>query len=197
MLHDEYADLEIVRKDLQITDTERDVLISRAITAACRKIDDETGRRFYLDEVASARTFRTRGRVLIDEDGQTLLVDDIGDVGDLVVETGRGNTWTAVTGYELAPENALAQGKPVTGLLLASGSWPTGTGRVRITTRWGWPVKPATIQQAAHLQAMRLYRRSSSPEGVAGSAEWGLIRLPHLDPDVRAMVGPYELPGMA
>ncbi len=191
----EYVDLGTLKLALGVTDTSRDALLTSAIAAASRAIDGKTGRRFYLDSVASARVYNPCERVACGPSGDLLLIDDIGALSGLVVETGSGSSWTAVTGYETSPDNALTQGKPITGLLLTVGTWGTGLTRVRVTAKWGWPAVPDEVAQAAQLQAARLYRRKDSPEGVAGSAEWGLVRVPHLDPDVRAMIDPYVLPG--
>lgn len=191
----EYTDLATVKLALGVTDTARDTLISRAITAASRAIDKRTGRRFWLDAAPSARVLHPHGRTVCDERGELLLVDDIGTTAGLVVEVGGGTSWTVVTGSESYPDTALIDGWPVTGLLLTYGTWGTARSRVRVTSRWGWPAIPDDIEQAARLQAGRFYRRKDSPEGVAGSAEWGLVRVPRLDPDVAALVDPYMLPG--
>lgn len=191
----DYTDLATLKEQLGITDTARDTLLSRAITAASRAIDRKTGRRFWLDATATARVYNPHGRVCRDERGELFLTDDIGAAAGLVVEVGVTGSWTALTSYESAPDNALVEYRPITGLLLPVGYWGTPLTRVRVTARWGWPVIPDDIEQAARLQAGRLYRRKDSPEGVAGSAEWGLVRVPRLDPDVLAMVEPYELPG--
>ena len=47
------------------------------------------------------------------------------------------------------------------------------------------------MTEATLLHAGRLYKRPGSPEGVAGSSEWGLVRIPHFDPDVKALLAPY------
>jgi hypothetical protein len=192
---EDYTDLATLKTQLGITDSARDTLLSKAITAASRAIDDKTGRRFWLDPEPSARIYNPHGRVVCDERGELFLVDDIGAVDDLVVEIGTPGSWTVIVDYETYPDNALAKGKPITGLLLATGVWGTARTRVRVTERWGWPVIPDAVEQGSRLQAGRLYRRKDSPEGVAGSAEWGLVRVPRLDPDVLALIEPYELPG--
>ncbi|MFI7707610.1 phage head-tail connector protein [Nonomuraea sp. NPDC049480] len=191
----EYATLADFKTQVGITDNDRDALLNNALAAASRAIDKKTGRRFWLDPSAVQRTFSPRGRVVRDERGELLLIDDIGSATGLVVETGSGSSWTAVTGYETQPDNALLDSQAITGLLLAAGTWGTITTRVRITARWGWPSVPDEIEQATLLQAGRLFKRKDSPEGVAGSAEWGLVRVPNLDPDVRALIEPYMLPG--
>jgi hypothetical protein len=182
------------RMGIEADDTSRDALLTSALGASSRGIDKACGRRFWLDDAATARVFRLAGRIVCEADGDLLLVDDIGDVTGLVVETGAGSSWTAVTGYETQPDNALADGKPITGLL-RSGSWGTYATRVRVTTRWGFPVEPDDITEASLIQASRLYKRKDSPEGIIGSAEWGVRNLSRRDPDVWALIEPYILPG--
>lgn len=194
----EYGELATLRRrvGLEASDTSQDVDLMSALSAASGSINLTCGRRFWLDPAPVARTYRPLGRVVCEADGETLLVDDIG-VGSLVVETGpAGGPWTAVTGYETSPDNALADGKPVTGLLLPNSSWSRGsTTRVRVTTRFGWPAIPPDIPEATYLQSTRLFKRKNSPEGVMGSAEWGVVRLSRRDPDVWNLIEPYILPG--
>lgn len=190
----EYGTLPALKERLGIEadDTTRDALLTSALASASRSIDRTCGRRFWLDEVAVARVFRPSGRVACGPDGDVLLVDDIGDTAGLVVEAGGPGAWSVLGGWETQPDNAFADGRPVTGLLRPSG-W--GPGRVRITTRWGWPLEPAEIVEASLIQASRLYKRKDSPEGITGSAEWGVVRLSRRDPDVWNLLEPYVLPG--
>ncbi|WP_234431794.1 phage head-tail connector protein [Streptomyces sp. NRRL S-241] len=192
----EYADLGMLKRQLNLDDDDdsRDALLEQALTAASRSIDRATGRRFWLDGTAVQRVYRPQGRTVLEDDGTVLLVDDIGSTSGLVVETGSPAAWSALTGWETLPDNALTDGRPVTALLRA-GSWGSGTSRVRITARFGWPAVPDEIVQATLLQANRLYKRKDSPEGVTGSAEWGVVRLSRRDPDVWNLIEPYVLPG--
>lgn len=198
----DYATLAALKERLNITKTDRDVTLQAALTTASRQIDHWSGRRpddFSLDSVASARTYRPNGRIVRDLDGERILVDEIGSVAGLVVETGSGIAWSTVSGVEVGPENALADGEPASWLWVPFGYWVIGpTVRVRVTARWGWPAVPDAIAEATLLQASRLYRRKDSPEGVLGSAEWGAIRVSRLDPDVAELVATVGvLPGMA
>lgn len=197
MVANEYVDLPTLKSALGVEsdDTTRDTLLASALAAASRGIDRMTGRRFWLDPTAVERTYNPRGRTVCDTDGERLIVDDIGVTMGMVVETGSGASWSAVTGYETAPDNALVQGRPVTALLQPAGSWGYGTGRVRVTARFGWPAIPDEVVEATKIQAARLYRRKDSPEGVTGSAEWGVVRLSRVDPDVYALVQHLTLPG--
>ncbi|MYV64440.1 phage gp6-like head-tail connector protein [Streptomyces sp. SID2131] len=185
------------RLGIEAADTSRDTLLAAALAAASRGIDKATGRRFWLDEQPVQRTYRTAGRVARHDDGELLLVDDIGSA-ELIVETGQGLSYTAVTDYETSPDNAAADGVAVTGLLRVRAAWGASTvSRVRITARFGWPTVPDDITEATLIQAARLYRRKDSPEGVTGSAEWGVVRLSRRDPDVWNLIEPYVLPGFA
>lgn len=183
---------------LEPSDTTSDALLNQALAAASRGIDRKCGRRFFLDAAPVQRVFNPRRRVACESDGEVLLINDIGDTAGLAVETGSGSTWTAVTGFETTPDNALLDGRPITGLLRPNGIWrwhASSTTRVRITARWGWPTIPDEVVQATLIQASRLYKRKDSSEGVLGSAEWGVVRLSRVDPDVAALVGDLTLPG--
>lgn len=189
----EYANLQLLKASLGLEndDDSRDALLVAALAAASRGIDAATGRRFWLDSTASARTFNTEGRTVCDRNGTRLIIDDAGAEPTLV-ETGSAGSWSVVTGYETGPENALSRGRPITSLLLPSGGWGP---RVRVTVPWGWPAEPDEITQASVIQAARLFKRKDSPEGVTGSAEWGVVRLSRRDPDVWALIEHYVLPG--
>jgi hypothetical protein len=192
-----YVELATVKHALNITDNDRDSLIEQAIAAAEEGIHERCGRTFGKDATATARTFRVRARVARGEEWtEALVVDDIATDDGLVVEVGNGVTFETVEpiGYATMPDNALVKGKPITALERRY-SWWSLHRAVRITAVWGWPAVPATIVQATQMQAMRFYRRKDSPDGVAGSSEFGLMRVPNLDPDVRALVEPYRLPG--
>ena len=193
----EYGTLVALKERLGIAadDTSRDAPLNSALAAASRGIDRATGRRFWLDADPVQRTYNPRGRIVRESDGDLFLVDDIGNVAGLVVETGSGTSWSAVTDYETGPENAIADGKPITGLLRTLGTWGLTTTRLRVTARFGWPAVPDEVTEAALIQASRLYKRKDSPEGIIGSAEWGVRNLSRRDPDVWALIEPFILPG--
>ncbi|MCX4752895.1 phage gp6-like head-tail connector protein [Kitasatospora purpeofusca] len=196
----EYADLATVKAALNLADGDptSDAMLTQALGAASRGIDRLTGRRFWLDAAPVQRVYRLTGRVAADDDGDRLVVDDIGSLDGLVVETGGATTWSPVTGYLTAPDNAHLDGEPITSLVLPHGRWGTRDSRtrVRVTARFGWPAVPDEVAQATQIQALRLYRRKDSPDGVTGSAEWGVVRLSRVDPDVAALVERLQLPGM-
>jgi hypothetical protein len=193
----EYVTLDELKAQFGIepADDTRDAELNRARASASRSIDKTTGRRFWLDEDPVQRVFNPRGRIVRETDGELFLVDDIGSAAGLVVETGSGASWSAVTGYESSPDNALAEGRPVTGLLRVLGTWGTSTSRLRITAQFGWPAVPDDIHEAALILASRLFKRKDSPEGIIGSAEWGVRNLSRRDPDVWNLIEPYIIPG--
>jgi hypothetical protein len=189
-----YTTPELVKESLN-EPTGRDDLIAEKIRSASRSVDRHCGRRFWLYTTATARILNPRGRVVADREGSRLLVDDIGHLTGLVVELGSTTAgWTAITTLvEAEPTDAISKGEPVTSLLHA-GRWLAGP-RVRVTARWGWPEIPQVVREATLIQALRLYKRKDSPEGVLGSAEWGAVRVSRLDPDVAKMLETLVLPG--
>lgn len=197
-----YVSLDDLKLALKIpeADTTRDILLDYARAAASRSIDAYTGRRFYADASATARTLRVRGRVVHDQDGELLLVDDISSTTGLVVEFGSAGsssyTTVAAAGYEAWPDNAIVRGLPIQGIRRVTGAWGFGNSnaRAQITARWGWPATPDVVVQATLLQAIRLYSRKDSPQGVLGSEEWGAIRVSRMDPDVKSLVRHLVIP---
>lgn len=190
----EYADRATLkqRMNIEADDTTRDELLDGVLAAASRGIDTATGRRFYLDETATTRSFAVAGRLVRRDGAVRLLVDDIG-AAPVLVESGSGDSWATLSDYDTAPDNALIRGRPITALARSS-SWGSAA-RARVTARWGWPEIPPEITEATLIQASRLYKRKDSPEGVTGSAEWGVVRLSRRDPDVWALIEHFVLPG--
>ncbi len=179
----DYATVAELKSFIGIRDTERDSLLTIALGAGSRAIDQACGRRFYLDATTSTRTVSTHGRTLRSAGRYVLLVPDIAESAGLVV-----------SGYTVTTDLG-ADDQPVITRLYSDAVWPETT--VAITARWGWPTVPDQIKQAALLMAARLFKRKDSPEGLTGSAEWGAVRVSRADPDVLALIDPYMLPGVA
>lgn len=191
---DLYTTVAKVKNSLgKTSEDDRDDLVEDAVRAACRRIDLRCGRRFYDDSTATTRTYRVDGDALTKDGEQVLTIHDVASLTDLAVTTSTDRVlWTTTTEvYETSPDAAIADGKPVTALIGTAGWLPAG-GRVRVTARWGWPAVPDDIAEAAKLLAARLYRRKDSPQGVMGSAEWGAIRVSRLDPDIEALLAPFD-----
>ena len=191
---DLYVDLPTVKAALgKPTADDRDELIAQSIRAACRRIDRRTGRRFFADPVASARTFPV-GNAYRDGVDQVVLVDDIASADGLLVQS--GTPWATVSGWAAGPDNAPAYGYPFTTISAAYG-WVPSSGRIQVTARWGWPSVPDEIAEAAKLLSARLYRRKDSPQGVLGNSEWGVTRVSRTDPDVEDLIAAFIVPVIA
>lgn len=180
-----------------VTSTARDVADLRILRAICRQVERACGgRTFFRDGVASARTYPiVAGRVTNTmRYGEILWTDDVASE-TVTIETGTGLTgctWTAVNSDYLTalPMRAINNGDCIEGFQLSRGTF--GTGAARVTTDWGYPSIPAPIQHAVSMQMQRLLAREGSPEGIRGNAEWGLVRVPRLDPDIEKMVESFE-----
>jgi len=194
-----YAELAELKEGLGLTANDRDARLASLLLRSSRAIEDACGKRkFWLDPVPVVRTFNPRDRIINDADGQRFLVDDIGSTFGLAVAIGMGSTFTTMDSaqYQTGPDSALVKGDPITALIRPSGIWNLVRGQqLQVTARWGYPSIPGPISEATLLLANRRYKRRSSPEGVYGSAEWGVIRVSRSDPDVLEMIETYQLFG--
>lgn len=192
-----YATVDDLRSRLGIVGSASDPALTAALAAAQGDVEQDTGRRFDLATTATARVFNPQYRIVPSWDGEKLLVDDIGDETGLLIEVGSGTNWLTVVDWDTGPENAISRGEAVTWILrpyLPWVTWPRQ--RVRITAKWGWPAVPAQIHEATLLRAARLFRRKDSPDGIAGSADFGPVRVGRSDPDYDSLVCPFVIPGV-
>lgn len=203
-----YVGRELLKEQLSIPadDTTRDNLLDLALRTAARRIDKDCSRVFYRTTTPSSRIYDLPGRSFQARDGEVLLTDDIATASGLVVETGNGTDWFPVSStlYRTYPDDAFTFGGPIEGVRHIQRYGWTGAGaifrlaalQVRVTVdSWGYPAVPEDVQMANLLQATRFYLRRQTPEGVAGSSEWGVIRMSNLDPDVRQMLKDHRRPG--
>jgi hypothetical protein len=56
--------------------------------------------------------------------------------------------------------------------LLANGPAP-----VQVSATWGWPAVPDEVVQAAYILSLDLFKMKDNPFGVAGVAEFGVMRI--------------------
>lgn len=186
----DYATLAELKTFLRITDTNDDTELQSKLTAASRRVERDTGRRFYLDTVASAKTYR------LTHDTK-LIVDDFGTTSGLVVAVGDGTTWSTVNAslYRTLPENSLSEGKAAYVIERINSCWPLGyQGFAQVTAKWGWPAVPDEIKAATLLVAGRLFRRKDSPEGVRGLNDLGQVYISRYDPDYDWLISAYVKP---
>lgn len=181
---------------LEISGSSEDTLIDRVINAASRAIERRSGwPTFWITGSAVARTVDVNRRVVPVRTShyqyvKVLLRDGIAASAGFSV----ANFPSAV----LMPEDAIVDGWPYDAIRLPWGATFGSYGTLDITANWGWPSVPADITLATQMQAHRYYNRKGSPEGVAGSAEWGITRIPPLDPDVLSILkgGGFMRPGV-
>ncbi len=143
----------------------------------------------YCGRVFAGATTATSSRVFQATDFYCLEVDDIATSAGLVIATDQGNdttyetTW-ASTDYELNPLNGLLDGQswPYTRIrAVGSQTFPityvNQRAHVQVTASWGWPSVPSEVTQAAYILCLDLFKLKDSPFGVAGTTEYGVMRI--------------------
>jgi hypothetical protein len=198
-----YCESAMLRDYLGINAPRDEWMITGAIKAASRSIDNYCQRRFWLDPTPVARTFIPQTLTSIEFD------DDIGSTTGLVIKTdasGDGvyeTTWVAAD-YQLLPvnaANAFPEAEPWTAIRAVGtktfpwlvNTWLTRLDRVQITASWGWPAVPDAVVQACLIKASKFFGRKDSPQGIAGFGDFGPVRLSSRDdPDVMMLLSPYR-----
>lgn len=187
-----YASTDQIKAALRITDDVDNSLINMAGSAASELIDGYCQRTF--GTVAETRYFAPHDSYVINIDdlAGTAITLQTSTLSDQVYDV----TWAAKD-YQLEPLNAVADGLswPYTRIRAVDDYiFPTAYGEktVKITGTFGFPAVPASITQAAVIQASRIFKRLDSPLGIAGFGEMGAMRVSKgLDPDVAQLVTPY------
>jgi hypothetical protein len=194
-----YCTVDDVRGQLSDADIKVDVtLLERAINSTSRAVDKWCGRRFWQDASVQVRTYRP-------EESCSVRVDDISTATGLLVKTDSGadgtyeTSWTVDTDFQLEPLNASADGGAYAWReLVAIGSkrFPLRVRRpaLQVTAKFGWSAVPDEVTQATVLRAVALFGRRNSPNGVAGFGDFGVVRIGRQDPDVIALLGPFQRP---
>lgn len=191
-----YCSVQQVRDQLSDKDGKvDDQLLERAISATSRSVDKWTGCRFWKDETATVRTYRPMDRGSVE-------VKDIASKVGLAVQTrtmpgGSWSTaWTIDTDFELGPQDADASGAAYAWQeLTAVGGKRFIPGRyssLRVTALHGWSEIPDEVVSATILRATAIFKRKESPSGVAGFGDFGAIRIGRQDPDVIALLLPFQ-----
>lgn len=191
-----YCTVEELKSRLGITDTADDFELILAVQAACRSIDEITGRYFWRG--SDTRTYVPQSIYRQD-------LDDLVSVTTLKVDRdGDGTyeeTWTSGTDYQLevAPGhyNVAAKGEqwPYTGFSIIGPKfipvvWPwSHQDRIQVTAVFGWPAVPLAVKQAALIASADLFRLKDAPFGIAGFGEFA-VRI-QSNPRVMALVKRY------
>lgn len=156
-------------------------------TAAARAIDDACNRQFGQLDAPATFTYDACNAAQLDNGRWLLPIDDVQDITGVTVTVDGTAVAAGATGYQWWERNAVAMGRPYTGITLAD----RPTGDVDVLATFGWTTTPAQVSGAVWLQVNRWHIRRESPYGTAGSpSEGSEVRLAaRLDPDVRAMLG--------
>lgn len=194
-----YTTLAEVKAALRISDASDDTLLENAITSASRRIDGYCGRFFYKTSSTAVTMYPFDSYVCkfgndLATNSATISIDSAGN--------GTYSTNLVLnTDYILEPLDTSLQSRPFRQARMVGGetfplytlpSFPT----VRITGLWGWNAVPYDVEQACVLLAMRQFARLNASLGVVGFADMA-ITVRAVDPDVRDLLDPYRLFGLA
>jgi len=193
-----YATLAEVKAVLRITDSTDNTLLEQTIEGASRRIDGYCNRFFFQTASTAVRLYARYSYHLTVQDLSTdAITVKTDNNGDGTYET----TWTQGTDYLLQPTNQDLQNGPYT-LISAVGSktFPIATTPslpgVEVTAVWGWPSVPHDVREACILLSIRGFARYNAALGVVGFGDMAM-QVRSVDPDVRDLLQPYRLLGVA
>lgn len=174
-------------------------VIEEAIESASDWIREHCGRRFFQEAATSTRTYKC-------DDAEVMTVADISTTTGLVIKTDTSGdyswstTWDS-TDYDLEPANAEVVGSGSTApphawwriVAIDDKAFPVSTRRrtLQVTARFGWSGIPDNVKQACKLLSSRIMHRAGSPHGIAGTSEFGAVRITRNDADVLNLLAPY------
>lgn len=200
-----YTSVEELKDRLTITTTTTDLSCQMAVQAAANWVNRYCARHFY--QITETRTF-------VPYSIWEQPIDDTVSITQLAVDfNGTGvfdQIWVQGTDYELNFDayefNMLTDGEPrpytrARVINYAGGGrffpfvWPfSRLDRIQIQGTFGWPAVPLAVKQATLQMAADLFKLKDAPFGIAGSSDWGLLRLPKQNPAVAALLAPYANP---
>ncbi|ASU81507.1 phage gp6-like head-tail connector protein [Nocardiopsis gilva YIM 90087] len=180
-LGDAYATLASLKSYMGVTTASDDTELQDALDSVSREIERHCNRQFNKTTTAYARVF-------IPDMCGWAAVDDLHTTTDLVVETDAnadgtyGTTWAAAD-YQLEPLNGIVDGQtgwPFYKIRSIKAKRFPVTGQeatLRVTAQWGWDAVPEPVRQACLILASETYNLRQAPFGVAGSDDFGVIRV--------------------
>lgn len=182
-----YTDLSTIKGsdllNISATDTNSDALLEQIIESASRTIDSDAGQYFYISATDETKYFESEysDKLFLSEPlvSITTLATDIADSRTYA------DVWTTAD-YDLTPFNAAAKSRPYTAIVRRANSafyFPPYHKGIKIVGIFGWPTVPAKIKQACVLLTMRLFKRLSTPLGVASMAALGEVQISIKDKD--------------
>jgi len=200
-----YTSVEELKDRLGITSTVNDLSSQMAVQAAAKYVDAYCGRHFY--QLAETRTF-------VPYSIWEQPLDDIVSITQLAVDfDGDGifeQTWVQNTDYQLMFEGyefaqfTPGEARPFTRarvINFAGGGrffpfvWPfSRLDRVQVQGVFGWPAVPLAVKQATLQCAADFFKLKDAPFGVAGSSDFGVVRVPRQNPTICSLLAPYVNP---
>lgn len=175
-----YATVDDLKNYLSMQEDDRfDLSLEQALASVSEEIEQHCNRQFNKQTGATPREYEV-------DNFRQVVIDDLWTVTSLVVTSSTtGSAYDAVwspTDYELHPLNGIVSGQP---------GWPynkivprsTGSrrlvrgSRIQVTAQWGWNAVPAPVKQACLIMAGATFQIKDAPFGVAGSDQWGSIRV--------------------
>jgi hypothetical protein len=193
-LGDPYATLPELknRSDIPADDDLDDSQMTAALAAASREIDRWCHRQFNDAGAASPRAYRAVGCLVLVDDFHT--TDGLTINADATASGTYDQAWMPAD-YQLEPLNGVVDGVPgwpycrIVGL---SHRLPTShRPLVQVTARWGWAQVPPDVKEACLILAAESFKLGDAPFGVAGSGEFGPIRI-RMNTLVEQKLAPYR-----
>ena len=195
------------RRRIPLDDTTNDDDLLDDLQTSSRMVELKTGRpQFWLSPSATPKVLNWGRSASRWSWGITMLETPDFAVPEVVLEYDSTNgyaapSWTLIpsTSYEPYRDEEAQETDAYEGILFYRGTClPFGSRtRLRMTTRWGWPVVPSVVDRASLILASRYGARDASPEGVIQSQEWGGVRVMRYDPDVASLLANLTKPEIA
>jgi hypothetical protein len=194
-----YCSLQDAKSALRLTDNVDDGLLEKAIESASRRIDGYTGRFFYKTSQTAITMYPYNEYLLFFP--ADVATNSITIKVDTTADGTYATTLTQGVDYLLEPTDTVLQSRPYLNARMVGGatfplfvtpSFPT----VQVTAQWGWNAVPNDVNQACVLLAMRQFARLNAALGVVGFADMA-ITVRAIDPDVRDLLSPYKMFGIA
>lgn len=182
---DPYVSRDALKEYLKFKDND-DVdndLLDDVMDSITAEINNHTGRQFNDAGSASARVYRT-------EYTDMLLVDDFHTTTGLIIKTDDDadgiyeTTWESDE-YQLEPLNGVVEGVPgwpywVIRAVDGERQFPVSSTKralAQVTARWGWASVPKPVLQSYKILASDTFGLKDTRFGLAGSNEFGGIRV--------------------
>lgn len=193
-----YATLAEVKAALRLTDNIDDTLIENAVEGASRRIDGYCGRWFYQSPSTAISIYPVDSyNIRVEDIATTSVTVKTDNNGDGIFET----TLVQGTDYQLEPLNAVLKKIPFNRIVaIGDRTFPMIVSPdrplVQVTAVWGYPYLPDDVREACVLLSIRGFARLNAALGVVGFADMA-FQVRAVDPDVRDLLAPYRIVGVA